>query len=93
MAECRVFGRNLKESSLSLIFRCNNLRGETIPMIAEMGAYKTRSGSHPEIFKIFRRKSIPVHAEIGMKIRGPLLSVKNPGTFALMRDFPDLESR
>jgi len=62
-------------------------------MISRMRICKTRMGSRPKFFKMFSRNSIPVHAEIELKISRPLLSAKNSGTFLLMRSFPDLESR
>ena len=46
-----------------------------------------------QFLEIFRRKSVPAHAEIGMKILGPFLSVEDPDTFFFMRGFPDLASR
>jgi hypothetical protein len=36
---------------------------------------------------------MPAHAEIGMKILGPWLSLEDEDTFFFMRGFPDLESR
>lgn len=62
-------------------------------MIIEMRTYKTKSGKRAEFLEIFRSKSIPAHAEIGMKILGPFLSVEDPDTFFFMRGFPDLASR
>jgi NIPSNAP len=64
-----------------------------IPMIIEMRTYKTKPGSRSQFLEVFRRKSIPAHAEIGMKILGPFLSVEDPDTFFFMRGFPDLASR
>ncbi len=61
-------------------------------MIVEMRTYKTKPG-RAEFLEIFRSKSIPAHAEIGMKILGPFLSVEDPDTFFFMRGFPDLVSR
>ena len=63
------------------------------PMIIEMRTYKIKSGKRTEFLEIFRTKSIPAHAEIGMKILGPFLSVEDPDTFFFMRGFPDLPSR
>ena len=37
-------------------------------------------------------KSMPRHAELGMKILGPFLSVEDPDTFFFMRGFPDATS-
>jgi len=62
-------------------------------MIVEMRTYKLKPGMRPRFLEIFRGKSIPAHAEIGMKILGPFLSVEDPDTFFFMRGFPDLESR
>jgi hypothetical protein len=62
-------------------------------MIIEMRTYKTKPGRRSQFLEIFRSKSIPAHAEIGMKILGPFLSVEDPDTFFFMRGFPDLPSR
>jgi NIPSNAP len=62
-------------------------------MIIEMRTYKTKPGSRERFLEIFRSKSMPAHAEIGMKILGPFLSVEDPDTFFFMRGFPDLASR
>lgn len=62
-------------------------------MIIEMRTYKTKPGCRAKFIEIFRRKSIPAHAEIGMKILGPFLSLEADDTFFFMRGFPDLASR
>ncbi|MFZ0303032.1 MAG: NIPSNAP family protein [Terracidiphilus sp.] len=62
-------------------------------MIVEMRTYKLKPGKRDEFLAIFRRKSLPAHAEIGMKILGPWLSIEDPDTFFFMRGFPDLASR
>jgi hypothetical protein len=62
-------------------------------VIIEMRTYKTRPGMRSQFLEIFRTKSIPAHAEIGMKMLGPFLSVEDPDTFFFMRGFPDLASR
>jgi hypothetical protein len=62
-------------------------------MIIEMRTYKTKPGKRAEFLEIFRAKSIPAHAEIGMKILGPFLSVEDADTFFFMRGFPDLPAR
>ena len=62
-------------------------------MIIEMRTYKTKPGKRAEFVEIFRTQSMPVHAEIGMKILGPFLSVEDPDVFFFMRGFPDLASR
>ena len=62
-------------------------------MIIEMRTYKTKAGMRSRFIETFRTQSIPAHAEIGMKILGPFLSVEDPDTFFFMRGFPDLASR
>jgi NIPSNAP len=62
-------------------------------MIIEMRTYKTKPGLRSRFLEIFRSRSIPAHAEIGMKISGPFLSVEDPDVFFFMRGFPDLASR
>ncbi len=62
-------------------------------MIVEMRTYKTKPGCRSQFLEIFRSKSVPAHAEIGMKILGPFLSVEDPDVFFFMRGFPDLQSR
>jgi len=62
-------------------------------MIVEMRTYRTKPGRRAEFLEIFRTRSVPAHAEIGMKILGPFLSIEDPDTFFFMRGFPDLASR
>jgi NIPSNAP len=62
-------------------------------LIVEMRTYRTKPGMRDEFLRIFRSKSVPAHADIGMKILGPFLSVEDPDTFFFMRGFPDLASR
>lgn len=62
-------------------------------MVIEMRTYKLKSGCRGRFLEIFRTKSIPAHAEIGMKILGPFLSIDDEDTFFFMRGFPDLQSR
>jgi len=62
-------------------------------MIIEMRTYKTKPGKRSEFLEIFRTRSMPAHAEIGMKILGPFLSIEDPDTFFFMRGFPDVASR
>ena len=61
-------------------------------MIIEMRTYKTKPGKRPQFLEIFCSKSVPAHAEIGMKILGPFVSLEDPDTFFFMRGFPDLSS-
>jgi hypothetical protein len=62
-------------------------------MVIEMRTYRTKPGRRAEFLDIFRAKSVPAHAQIGMKILGPLLSLEDPDVFFFMRGFPDLDSR
>ncbi len=62
-------------------------------MIIEMRTYKTKPGKREQFLEIFRSKSMPSHADIGMKILGPFLSLEDSDTFFFMRGFPDLGSR
>jgi hypothetical protein len=62
-------------------------------MIIEMRTYKLKPGRRSEFLEIFHAKSMPAHAEIGMKILGPFLSIEDPDAFFFMRGFPDLPSR
>jgi hypothetical protein len=62
-------------------------------MIIEMRTYKIKSGKRAEFLEIFRTRSMPAHATIGMKILGPFLSLEDEDTFFFMRGFPDLPSR
>lgn len=62
-------------------------------MIIEMRTYKTKPGLRAKFLEIFRTRAVPAHAEIGMKILGPFLSVEDPDSFFFMRGFPDIASR
>jgi hypothetical protein len=62
-------------------------------MVIEMRTYKLKPGYRERFLDVFRAKSMPAHAEIGMKILGPLLSIEDEDTFFFMRGFPDLKSR
>jgi hypothetical protein len=62
-------------------------------MIIEMRTYKTTPGNRSRFIEIFHSRVVQAHAEIGMKILGPFLSVEDPDTFFFMRGFPDLASR
>ena len=44
-------------------------------MIIEMRTYRTKPGMRTEFLEIFMTRSLPAHQQIGMKIRGPFLSV------------------
>ena len=63
------------------------------PMIIEMRTYKLKPGVRTRFLEIFRAQSLPAHAEIGMPILGPFLSLEDADTFFFMRGFPDLQSR
>lgn len=62
-------------------------------MIVEMRTYRTKQGRRAEFLQVFRTKSIPAHAEIGMPILGPFLSLEDPDVFFFLRGFPDAASR
>src|SRR5689334_2838272 len=62
-------------------------------MIVEMRTYKLKPGCRAKFLEIFRSKSMPAHAAIGMKIVGPFPSIEDPDVFFFMRGFPDLASR
>ncbi len=62
-------------------------------MIVEMRTYWTKPGKRAEFLEIFRSRSMPAHAEIGMKILGPFESIEDPDVCFFMRGFPDLASR
>jgi hypothetical protein len=62
-------------------------------MIVEMRTYRLKPGCRSRFLEIFRSRSAPAHAEIGMKILGPFLSIEDPDVFFFMRGFPDLASR
>ncbi|HEY7500512.1 MAG TPA: NIPSNAP family protein [Vicinamibacterales bacterium] len=62
-------------------------------MIVEMRTYKLKPGLRERFIEVFRTRSMPAHAEIGMKILGPFRSLEDPDTCFFMRGFPDLASR
>jgi hypothetical protein len=62
-------------------------------MIIELRTYVTKPGKRSEFLEIFRSKSMPAHAEIGMAVLGPFCSIEDPDTFFFLRGFPDLASR
>ena len=62
-------------------------------MIVEMRTYRIRPGLRTRFVEVFRTRSIPEHARLGMPIIGPFLSIEDPDVFFFMRGFPDLASR
>ena len=62
-------------------------------MIIEMRTYKLMPGKRTEFLEIFRSRSIPAHAENGMRVLGPLFSIDDSDTFFFMRGLPDIASR
>jgi hypothetical protein len=62
-------------------------------MIVEMRTYRTKPGMRTRFLEIFRSKSMPKHAELGMKVLGPFCCVEDPDVFFFMRGFPDLAAR
>ena len=62
-------------------------------MIIEMRTHRTKPGRRAEFLEIFRSRSMPVQAELGMRILGPFLSLEDSDVLFFMRGFPDLASR
>jgi hypothetical protein len=62
-------------------------------VIIEMRTYRTWPGLRSRFLDIFRTKSLPAHATLGMPILGPFLSLDDPDVFFFMRGFPDIDSR
>jgi hypothetical protein len=62
-------------------------------VIVEMRTYRTQPGLRSRFLEIFRAKSMPAHAKLGMRLLGPFPSVEDPDVFFFMRGFPTLESR
>ena len=62
-------------------------------MIIEMRTYRLKPGSRERFLEIFRSRSMPGHARLGMRILGPFPSIEDPDVFFFMRGFPDLASR
>ena len=62
-------------------------------MIIEMRTYRLKPGLRERFLEIFRSRSMPEHARIGMRILGPFPSIEDPDVFFFMRGFPDLASR
>ncbi len=62
-------------------------------MIIEMRTYRLKPGLRERFLEIFRSRSMPEHARIGMRILGPFPSIEDPDVFFFMRGFPDLAAR
>jgi len=58
-----------------------------------MRTYRTKPGMRTPFLDIFRARSMPEHARLGMPMVGPFLSLEDPDVVFFMRGFPDLESR
>jgi len=58
-----------------------------------MRTYKLKPGTRARFLEIFQSQCVPAHADIGMKILGPFVSIEDPDMFFFMRGFPDLASR
>ena len=54
-------------------------------MIVEMRTYRTKPGMRETFLEIFRTKSIPEHAALGMPIIGPFVSIEDPDRDAPLR--------
>ena len=62
-------------------------------MIIEMRTYRLKPGLRERFLELFRTRSLPEHARLGMRILGPFPSIEDPDVFFFMRGFPDLVSR
>jgi len=62
-------------------------------VIVEMRTYTTKPGLREQFLHVFRTRSMPEHAKLGMPILGPFPSVEHADVFFFMRGFPDLQSR
>ena len=62
-------------------------------MIVEMRTYRLKPGTRERFLEVFRTRSMPEHARLGMPILGPFLSVEDPDVFFFMRRFADMASR
>ena len=56
-------------------------------MIIEMRTYKTKPGLRTRFLEIFRGKSVPAHAEIGMRYSDRFFRWKIPMSSFLCADF------
>jgi hypothetical protein len=61
--------------------------------VVEMRIYRLKPGKREEFLHLFRTRSMPEHAAIGMKILGPFAAIDDADAFFFMRAFPDLASR
>jgi hypothetical protein len=64
-----------------------------MPRVVEMRTYKLKPGKRQAFMDILRKRSMPEHDKIGMKIVGPWPSLEDPDLCFFMRFFPDLASR
>lgn len=62
-------------------------------MIVEMRTYRTKPGMRGQFLEIFRSRTMPEHARLGMPIVGPFPSIEDPDVFFFMRGFRDAASR
>jgi hypothetical protein len=62
-------------------------------VIVEMRTYTTKPGLRERFVEIFKARSVPEHAKLGIPIIGPFPSVEHADVFFFMRGFPDLQSR
>ena len=93
MADCEGMPHLQHDASIAGKRTPERTWSEGDAMIIEMRTYKLKPGTRAEFLQIFRAKSMPAHAAIGMKILGPFLSIEDPDMFFFMRGFPDLPSR
>jgi hypothetical protein len=62
-------------------------------MIFEMRTYRVKPGMRAQFLALFRSKTMPEHARLGMPVIGPFLSVENDESFVFLRGFSDMKAR
>jgi NIPSNAP len=62
-------------------------------MIVEVRTYHLKPGTRARFLEIFRSRSMPLHAEIGMPIVGPFVDLESSDRFVFLRLFQSLEER
>jgi hypothetical protein len=62
-------------------------------MIFELRTYQTKSGMRPRFLELFRAKTMPEHARLGMPIIGPFPYVEDSDRFFFMRCFRNMAAR
>lgn len=62
-------------------------------MIVELRTYRTKPGLRDRFLDIFRARTVPEHARLGMPITGPFTAIDDPDAFVFLRRFPDEATR